>query len=165
MIHDEEESGAGVVDGLGLLPVETTFDPDKVLARAGGSAFGAAVEGYQIHHGRTSIRHATGTEHDVWLYLGSHPDGVRRGRILGTTLHGLFERDRFRRSFLSWVATEQRTSFAPSTKPFATGREEAFDRLADTIEEHVDMARIDSLIGLDGAGQTAARPRRSARPS
>lgn len=152
VIHDHLESGSGAVDGLGLLPIETRFGADKVLARIEGRAFGAAVEGYQIHHGRTSIDPTAGIEAQVWLQLGRNPDGVRRGRILGTTLHGLFDADHFRRSFLSWVAKDQGTSFAPSTKPFASGRDEALDRLADTIEEHVDLARIGSLIGLDRAG-------------
>ncbi len=39
-IEDEVESRAGVVDGLGVLPVRIRFDRDKTLARPVGSALG-----------------------------------------------------------------------------------------------------------------------------
>src|SRR3954469_10422678 len=39
-IQDEVESGAGVVDGLGLLPVRTTFAREKLLRRVRGEVWG-----------------------------------------------------------------------------------------------------------------------------
>jgi adenosylcobyric acid synthase len=57
-IVDAVESRAGEVEGLGLLPVETVFGPDKVLGTRSGTApsFGdAPVEGYEIRHGRVSV--------------------------------------------------------------------------------------------------------------
>ncbi|MGH8910310.1 MAG: cobyric acid synthase, partial [Egibacteraceae bacterium] len=55
LIHDDVESGAGTVPGLGLLPVETVFEPGKVLARRAGVCpllGGAPAAGYEIRHGR-----------------------------------------------------------------------------------------------------------------
>ncbi|NKS70228.1 hypothetical protein GS584_15830 [Rhodococcus hoagii] len=52
VIDDDVESGAGSVDGLGLLDLEIAFAPDKVLAQVQGDADGIPLRGYEIHHGR-----------------------------------------------------------------------------------------------------------------
>src|SRR5690606_2247791 len=53
VIHVDLESGAGTVEGLGLLPVETTFAPPKVVTQSRGRVVGTEipVEGYQIRWG------------------------------------------------------------------------------------------------------------------
>ena len=69
-IRDDVESGAGVVAGLGLLPVVTAFETDKVLARPAGEWRGHAVTtAYEIHHGRVTVESG-----EPFL------DGVRIGR-------------------------------------------------------------------------------------
>ena len=84
-IHDEVESGRGTVSGLGLLPVEITFEPAKTLARSTGEGLGAPVTGYEIHHGVVSksqvkpfLRYAGGrsegaAEHHVFGLIGTGP--------------------------------------------------------------------------------------------
>jgi adenosylcobyric acid synthase len=146
-IDDTVESGAGVVEGLGLLPAETRFEPVKVTrprrGRAAGS--GLAVSGYQIHHGRTTSEAPWITLDDHW---GSGPEGAmnRDGSILGTSLHGLFEGDDFRAAFLSAVAARRAKTFAPSGVSFAAARGAQFDRLADLVEAHLDLAAVEKLI-------------------
>ena len=54
-IHDDVESRRGTVSGLGLLPVEITFEPRKtVRASRVGRRTAAPVSGYEIHHGYVS---------------------------------------------------------------------------------------------------------------
>ena len=53
---DGVEGPAGASsDGLGLLDVETVFGAEKVLRLPRGTALGAAVGGYEIHHGRVTV--------------------------------------------------------------------------------------------------------------
>src|SRR6202042_2830515 len=54
-IVDDVESGAGSVPGLGLLPAAVAFGADKVLGRPSGSALGASVQAYEIHHGVVTV--------------------------------------------------------------------------------------------------------------
>jgi adenosylcobyric acid synthase len=114
-----------------------------------GAALGRAVRGYQIHHGRT---HTT----QPWITLddGDEADGCRTksGRVVGTSLHGLLEADGFRSQFLAGVAERSGRAWAPSGVSYAAARETRFDRLADQIEAHLDVAEIERLIG------TARRP-------
>ena len=58
-IVDTVESGRGEVAGLGLLDLDVSFAPTKVLRRTSGTVGALPVHGYEIHHGRvapTAIR-------------------------------------------------------------------------------------------------------------
>ncbi|MPY94853.1 MAG: cobyric acid synthase, partial [Acidimicrobiia bacterium] len=89
VVEDDVESSAGQVAGLGLLPVATRFAPDKVTRLRSGEALGHAVHGYQVHHGRVAPEGGPGAEAFLTLEDGA-VDGVQRGSVFGTTLHGLF---------------------------------------------------------------------------
>ncbi|MGW0029433.1 cobyric acid synthase [Streptomyces sp. NPDC003314] len=144
-IEDEVESKAGVVDGLGLLPVRVRFGVEKTLARPVGEALGERVEGYEIHHGVADVR-------------GGEPflDGCRVGSVWGTHWHGSLESDGFRRAFLREVAAAAGRRFVPAPDTsFGALREEQLDRLGDLIEEHADT---DALLRLIEEGAPAGLP-------
>jgi adenosylcobyric acid synthase len=144
-ITDDVESGRGRVEGLGWLATETVFEASKVTRQRRGRGLGQRVSGYQIHHGRTRPA-------DPWLVLddayGQAEDGSAGpdGRVLGTTLHGLFEEDGFRAAFLSRVAARRGKTWLPAGVSFAAARQAQLDRLADMLEAHLDMAAIESLL-------------------
>ncbi|MFI6157778.1 cobyric acid synthase [Kitasatospora sp. NPDC051170] len=149
-IVDEVESGAGAVDGLGLLPTRVRFGVEKVLARPVGSAYGQRVEGYEIHHGVVSVD-------------GGSPflDGCRVGSVWGTTWHGALENDGFRRELLREVAELAGRAFIPAPDTcFAAARESRLDRLGDLIEEHADTDALWKLIegGVPAAGSLPFLP-------
>ncbi|HMA46267.1 MAG TPA: cobyric acid synthase, partial [Frankiaceae bacterium] len=136
VIDDEVESGAGVVAGLGLLPARTVFARDKVLRLTAGAWRGEAVAGYQIHHGRVVV---DGGDEEFL-------DGCRSGSVYGTTWHGLFDRDRFRRAFLAHVAAACGRGWRPGTTSFAARRDERLDALGDLVEEHLDVDGVRRLL-------------------
>ena len=155
-IHDPVESGQGSVAGLGLLPIEITFDPRKTVRQSTGTAADdVPVGGYEIHHGYVSstdpalpplLRYADGTG-----------EGALLGAVHGTHWHGAFEADGFRRRFLTEVARiAGRTGFmvAPDTA-FAAARERTLDVLGDLVEEHLDT---DALWRLIESGPPADLP-------
>jgi adenosylcobyric acid synthase len=110
-----------------------------------GDALNQRVTGYQIHHGRV-------TGADPWIRLddayGAQAEGSVRGRMFGTTLHGLLEEDGFRGAFLRGVCE----SFVPSGASVAAARDVQLDRLADMLEAHLDLSAIDRLIASAGTG-------------
>ena len=68
-------------------------------------------------------------------------------RIRGTYLHGLFDRDDFRRDFLAEINQARRqTGPAVPELSFRDFQETQLDRLADLLRKHLDMARIRALI-------------------
>ncbi|MFC9433478.1 cobyric acid synthase [Nocardia sp. NPDC057030] len=147
-IVDPIESGAGPVDGLGLLDLEIEFADPKVLRRSTGhDTTGIPVHGYEIHHGRV-----TGNGDRPWLDLDGEPEGSVRQALWGTHLHGLLESDEFRRTWLRSVAVAAgRTGFvAAEDTSVATVRATQLDLLADLVEQHLDLDRLERLL-TDGA--------------
>jgi adenosylcobyric acid synthase len=135
-IHDEVESGAGLVPGLGLLPATVTFGPAKVLRLRQETSGGHPVTGYEIHHGVVTV---DGGE--------PFPGGCAAGPVLGTTWHGIFESDGFRRALLRNVAAAAGRCFEPAHIAFAQIRERKLDTLADLVAAHMDTAALRDLIG------------------
>ena len=139
---DIESETPRVVEGLGLLPVLTRFHKKKTTRVSGGEAFGERVSGYEIHHGVT-------TPATPWVALDSGEEegaSAREGCVLGTSLHGLFESDGFRSVFLTHVARRAGKEVQQSNLSFATARQARADRIADVLEQHVDIAAIVNLI-------------------
>ncbi|MFB4293005.1 cobyric acid synthase [Nonomuraea sp. ATR24] len=152
-IVDEVESGAGRVDGLGLLPVRVEFAAGKILGRPYGEAYGQPVRGYEIHHGRATVE-------------GGEPflDGCRVGAVQGTTWHGALENDGFRRAFLADVAARAGRDFVPDpATDFARLREERLDALGDLVEQHLDTGALLDLI-TDGPPGAPTLPPGAPRP-
>jgi adenosylcobyric acid synthase len=137
-IEDAVESRAGAVDGLGLLPVRTVFEEEKLLRRSAGAFDGIPVEGYEIRHGR--VTRAGGEA------LIAPDEGCRAGAVLGTSWHGALEGDAFRRALLGWVAQARGHDWVAGTESFAALRERRLDALGDLIEEHADTAALLRLI-------------------
>jgi adenosylcobyric acid synthase len=138
VIDDRVESRSGRVDGLGLLPVRVVFGPAKRLGRPEGRALGAAVTGYEIHHGIAEV-----TDPGAELFL----DGCRRGAVWGTSWHGVLENDEFRRAFLAEVAALAGRDFTPAAgTSFAAVRQARLDVLGDLVAGHLDTAALTELI-------------------
>ena len=140
-------SGASVA-GLSLLPTRVLFGEQKLLGRPTGSWREQPVTAYEIHHGVTTL--APGAEAEPFL------DGFTDGVVWGTTWHGAFENDGFRRAFLSEVAQRVGSGWAP--QPDAPGygdrRELMLDRLADALDEAVGFQPLLDLC--EQAGTPAA---------
>jgi adenosylcobyric acid synthase len=144
-IDDDVESRAGQVPGLGLLPASVRFAAAKTLARPAGTALGEPVAGYEIHHGVVTADGGT-------PFL----DGCAAGSVAGTTWHGIFESDGFRRAFLADLAARTGRDFTPASDVrFAAIRERRYDVLADLIEQHLDTA---ALLALIAGGAPAGLP-------
>ncbi|MBX6395569.1 MAG: cobyric acid synthase CobQ, partial [Alicyclobacillaceae bacterium] len=82
---------------------------------------------------------------------GPGTDGAvsRQGRVWGTYVHGIFDRYEFRRRWLNCVRRDKGLPpLEGGGRDMYAVREEAFDRLADLLREHVDWDRIYALIDL-----------------
>ncbi|MGE3807532.1 MAG: cobyric acid synthase [Gemmataceae bacterium] len=148
---DRVESSARAIAGLGLLPVETTFVAAKathqararIAASSGWLAelAGQELTGYEIHMGRTPSPRP-------WLEIversgqaAREVDGSARGagRIWGCYLHGLFANDHFRHAWLRSLGWREAGNATVSL-------EESFERLADAVENSLDMSTLDAIL-------------------
>jgi adenosylcobyric acid synthase len=121
----------GDAEGLGLLPLETTFTPTKLAAAVEtrfaalpapwSSLTGLTVSGYEIRHGNSV---AIGPA--VPALPASR--GFVVGPVLGVSVHGLFENAAIVAALVG--RAPERTLDA------------VFDNLADAVEEHLDVGRL-----------------------
>ena len=155
IIEDDVESVTGSTTGLGFLPVRTVFGPDKVVEHCTGTSLGHDIAGYRIHHGR--VRPEGG---EPFVEVAGLVDGVAVGEVYGTTLHGIFEVDAFRQSFLARVAVHAGKPFVAGTESFAAARDRRIDQLADVLEAHLDL---DALTAILVEGQPVAPTTENAR--
>jgi adenosylcobyric acid synthase len=142
-----------VVDGLGLLPVETRFSPDKRVVATTlrldadtGPLAGVhdTVSGYEIHQGRTR---ATGSVETPFAPTDGDPTaglGATRGQVVGTYLHGLFENRTVRDAFLD--------SLFEATGSTRQGTETATETTYDRAAALVEGMDIDVMLDVVGLG-------------
>ena len=162
----------GSAPGLGLLPIRTVMQPDKVTRNVTGNIaartlFGtpvadSRVSGYEIHVGRTVYQ--TGAAPFAVLsgcvgLSGERNDGCvsTDTRVFGTYLHGLFDNDSFRHQFLRAARAFYNLAAPSELHLWKQLREESFDRLAREVEKALDMEAIFEWAGLPYGGSDAAR--------
>ena len=138
------EGAPGASEGLGWLDIATTLEQEKQLRRVSGQLLldaGATVSGYEIHAG---VTRGAGLARPL-VALDDRNDGAisTDGRVMGTYLHGLFDDEAARAALLRWAGLEQSVDF-----DYHARREADIDRLADCVEQHIDRAAIDTLLGL-----------------
>lgn len=158
------ESGLKEVAGLGLLEMETEMFLEKITSQVEATlAPGAALEGfdasrlygYEIHMGRSISLGASKPLFRILRRDGAAEeanDGLTQpdGRAWGTYIHGIFDNDGFRRSFLETLKQRSgRKQIALSaTFSYRQWKEEQYDRLAEHVRKNTDINRIYELIGL-----------------
>jgi adenosylcobyric acid synthase len=137
-----EFSGGGSIAGMGLLPIETVFLPEKQRKQVSGriAAFGGcSVEGYEIHMGQSFPTKAGGIDTGALL--------VQHGRVYGTYLHGIFDSAECRAGLCTMLCTQK--GIPPLDEYFfdlKKYKEEQFDRLAAAVREHLDMKSIYRIL-------------------
>ena len=159
-IEDPEgaESGgaARAAHGLGLLPITTVLQAEKVTRPVRGRVlnnelFGGRLEtpcfaGYEIHMGETVYAESAKPFAEIQRAgaSGCISDGAmgEHGRAFGTYIHGLFHEDAFRHSFIA--AARSACGLAPMQScAFITAeREGRIDRLAEHVRQSLDMDLI-----------------------
>ncbi|MBA1332200.1 hypothetical protein QQ73_14135 [Candidatus Endoriftia persephone str. Guaymas] len=101
----------------------------------------AEISGYEIHAG---VTRGPALDRPA-LQLSQGPDGAISddGLILGSYLHGLFESPSACTALLGWAGLSD-----AQPEDYLALREAAIERLADAVEQHLDTARLLSLLEL-----------------
>jgi len=127
--------------GLNLLALETTLCADKkLLNRTGQLAFADAdVAGYEIHAGETT---GDALQQPALMIDGNAEGAISTdNQILASYLHGLFDSPNGLNALLHWAGLKSAKTFDINKQ-----REQQLDRLADAIEENIDMDKLLLLI-------------------
>ena len=134
----------GELQGMGLLPCDTVFLPEKTRTRVTarietGRFAGVTMECYEIHMGRTVRRGGQ----PFALLGGGNVDGAAEGNVFGTYLHGLFDTGELTDALAGWLL--ERKGLRPEsvkTESHREYQERQFELLADEVRRALDMDAV-----------------------
>ncbi len=146
------ESNRGAVKGMGLLPVNTTLEGQKIVRRVTGTCLQnrKKISGYEIHMGLTS-RAGRGGKPFLKIHLPGEKkawtDGwiLDNGRVTGTYVHGILDSPGFRGEFLNTMRRAKGLKYM-APKQGRLARFHQYDRLADHFEAHCDAEKIIKVL-------------------
>ncbi len=152
---DEVESTQKRVTGLGLLPVVTRFEKNKITSQIGGrtqnSGFFPEARGfksYEIHCGRVERSAPARPLFALLTRNGqtvSETEGAALGSVAGTLQHGLFENQDLRQALLDALGKSRGLFLQAEVQ----SDEADFDRLAEMVRRHLDVKFLDRLVGME----------------
>lgn len=141
------EGPPGETPGLGVLDMETELTSRKRRRNVEGVIFpGTAREaparGYEIHMG---VSRGPALERPA-TRLGGIPEGVQSadGQILATYVHGVFDHPLACAAILDWAGLRGAMAL-----DLNLAREASLDRLADSIEQNLDLGPILRFCGVE----------------
>ena len=156
------ESDNDMVAGLGLLGMITTFETEKlttqVKAKCAGLEFlgsnisGENLRGYEIHMGHTEFTRSDDLHPFVITERRNEScetaEGCARkdGLVFGTYIHGIFDEDNFRRNVLNALREKRGLSPLPVTRNLLAEKQQAYEHLADVVEEALDMKKLKEIM-------------------
>ncbi len=145
------ESNTEEVAGLGLLPFETVYEPTKTTAQVSATSVasslwdeGTQAAGYEIHMGQLRWLGEPSPAFRIYSRNGQEVDlgdggTSNNGAVIGTMIHGAFASGPLFGQLLARLGLSQASRRTTDAE---------YDRLADTVETHLDMAALDRIIGI-----------------
>ncbi|MEC1177114.1 cobyric acid synthase [Metasolibacillus meyeri] len=142
------EGDGSTAQGLGLLPIETVFFPEKQTVQVAGIilATNEEVTGYEIHLGRTTLKE--GATPFVKMADGRLDGAITAdGQVIGTYLHGIFHNRHLTRRLINELRVQK--GLAPLALAIKTDtelRDEAYERLDQHVRAHLDMDKLYTIL-------------------
>ena len=171
---DHKESKLDEIEGLGLLDIESEFireskivkqslakieidtnnpnnnsDKNGMFHEIFSKINGEEVTGYELHEGTTNLISAKPLfkiEKGIGNNDNDQFDGAYNENVFGTYFHGIFNNYNLRREFLNYIRENKGLKIQTGEDPFETSVENSLEKLANIVEEALDMDYIDSLI-------------------
>ncbi|MFV0576356.1 MAG: cobyric acid synthase [Vibrio sp.] len=136
------EGPAGQIDGLGYLDLQTELKPQKSLTQVTGQLsllpnISVPIKGYEIHAGITQVNEnqpvtLKKSEGDCFADGAISQDGM----IWGSYCHGFFDTPDAFNHVLKWIGVDELAAAESRDEQ----QNQALDRLADSIEESLNLA-------------------------
>ncbi len=149
--------GGGTMRGMELLPTRTVFSADKRTIRSSGKVLevdgplsrlsGAAVDGYEIHMGTTTLEGGAPFVEVSDLDGNILVDGCCNEGVYGSYLHGFFDNHEASQALISsLLAAKGLDEHAISAVDMETYKNQQYDLLADGIRQHMDIDLVYRII-------------------
>lgn len=160
------ESCYDSIKGMGYIPMQTTFKQEKLTTQVTADCNelyflkenikASNMPGYEIHMGETVFTAAV--KHPFTIVATADKkcavkDGAAvaygKGTVVGTYIHGIFDHDDFRRAILNQLRTKKGLEPLSVTRKADLAKEQAYNHLADVVENSLDMKKLATIMGED----------------
>ena len=142
---DGMEGDVCQLPGLGLLPVETVMEGEKVTRQVRFSFLESGTPdctGYEIHMGRTSAVDGAPVAPLVYLEDGT-PDGcVADPKCAGSYIHGILDNP----AVIEWLLAPYAEKLAQPALDYAAFKEEQYNKLADYVRKHLNLPLLYQIL-------------------
>lgn len=151
----------GTMRGMGLLPVDTVFEEEKVRTRIKGEVTGAggilsglngvSFEGYEIHMGNSMLKQGTASLGEITDTVTGvkKKDGASQGNVYGTYVHGIFDRTEIRKAVLNAIGKEKGMDTSQIHEiDYAAYKEQQYNLLAEGLRNNMDLKAVYELMGI-----------------
>ncbi len=156
IIDNGVEGDYKVVEGLGLLDVETQFTQYKKTTKQvfgtivlNNGIFegvsGIKVRGYEIHMGNTTL----GENANPVLDIDGRKEGAvdSRGLVVGTYFHGIFDTSEFRKVLIKNLDKKTKRSGPASGKNIDKIWMEDIGKASKVVSDSIDIEELIEIIG------------------
>ena len=162
ILDPEEQEAGGRLDGMGLLPVTTQLQNDKVRRQTEGRfnqlegvlsvLSGLEYIGYEIHMGHTNkIEEAERDKGAKAILSGTNQN------VYGTYIHGIFDRGEVVSALVNALAARKGIRLENSApEDYREYKEKQYDLLADTLRTYLNMEEI---YGICSVKRFSKRPK------
>ncbi|MCD8194532.1 MAG: cobyric acid synthase, partial [Tannerellaceae bacterium] len=140
------EGNIPVVSGLGLLPLHTIIEAEKITKQSTftflPSGTNTTCKGYEIHMGRTETVNNTPWHHVAQLEDGRMDGYYLNSRCWGTYLHGILDNPVVLDQLAAGLTDKKTATF-----DYQAFKEQQYDKLAALVRENVDMELVYRQLG------------------
>ena len=151
----------GFMKGMCLLPMDTVFQGNKIRTRVGGEfgqvdgilkeLSGAFLSGYEIHMGVSKKKEGCSASASFLTQIKSESesklDGMAKGNVYGSYVHGIFDREQVVKTIISSLAREKGLNMDEiNTMDYEKYKEVQYDILAHTLRQHLDMKKVYEIL-------------------
>ena len=165
---NHKESQLDEIEGLGILDIESEFIREEKIVKQSIATFelekgikeseiqeifskinGEEVTGYELHEGTTNLLSAKPL-FKIKEGMGNNNegkyDGAYQNNVFGTYFHGIFNNYNLRRELLNHIRKNKGLKIKTDEDHYETSVENSLEKLANIVEDTLDMDYIDKLI-------------------
>lgn len=136
------ESGCKNVEGLGLLPVRTVLEEEKVVRRITASWLSAEWEAYEIHHGKTETLDSVDSIEPLLKVRRKesfYPEGIKQSNVMGSYVHGFFDHPVVRSTLCEQAGIKNHLA---SPETWMERKQKLYGEMADLLESSLNLDPI-----------------------
>ena len=150
MKEGADDSKKETIKGLGLLPIKTIFNKDKktnqIICKSKWPCE-TTIEGFELHNGVSNLLTNLDDQNTFPLYdkkgLGWYSKNIGKASITGSYIHGIFENDNWRNSYLNMIREKKGLPRIDKiSKNYKIKQETIIDNLTNQFINHINISLI-----------------------